>query len=164
MNWKSISTSAVLPSSKHLAMVLAMHFNWFQRLPTSGVIMHEVEKSPGQRNKCYLLKGHRLEQTKLCKSCPNKGFLCCQFKPQGECPPIRKWNEIIFSLNHLRFCTKYNDPTFPLWWYLFGILSWQGPDSVYFAVGQKGSWACHYSSDLFLIFGWFLDLLWWAVN
>lgn len=30
----------------------------------------------------------RMEWTKLCKSSPRKGFLCCQFKPQGESPSI----------------------------------------------------------------------------
>lgn len=60
--------------------------------------MHAVDgKSPGQRNTCYLLKGHRLEQTKLWKSCPSKGFLCSLFKPRGECAPISEVRFFFFK-------------------------------------------------------------------
>lgn len=45
-------------------------------------------KSPGQRNKCHLLKGHRLEQTKLCKSFQTKDFSAVGSNHKGNVPHV----------------------------------------------------------------------------
>lgn len=122
LNWKSISASAVSPSAKHLAMVLA-HV-------TIGFVSQTSCKrrifactcylawcgwgASGSKKQPYLLKGH-WQRPRLCKSSPQK-YRICQMLVQI----IRRTSlsESFFPLNALSFCTKWKSPMLDLWWSL----------------------------------------------